>query len=385
MASPYDAYRFNPAEQGDPWRLGADPRQYYAPSSSLWGNFRARAPEGVNAAANAGAASRFAQFGIPFEPRTLPSVPGANMMMAANPGLMTMTAPVGSFANAFTNKGNFFENLGSGDAWRNFATFGMSGSKEAQDEAEHARARAVDDWRLAQQERLGSLLSGAGADVQQDLGPELAAALGAGGRLGDMEAVKNQMTKFQQRYQQYMLGRQRAGQARQVDAMMSDPQRAQQREQGISAARNQGLSDIAESYRIGQRENAFNQARRGMQGSSVDVEKQGLLGRGRDAAATQLQSGLDAQRQQYRLGDEQQRNQLMGLIYSDDPNMASAFQNTLQGIQRQGQTMQEQSDVQRQQAARQAATSTGYSQAIGGALSAASRPLGYYLEHSAGA
>jgi hypothetical protein len=189
------------------------------------------------------------------------------------------------------------------------------------------------------------------------------------------------MAKFQQRTQQYLLGRSRAAQARKVDAMMADPTRLADRQARLTAERKQGLSTIAEQYKIGARNNAFNQARRGMQGGSTDIEQQGQLGRERDATTMGLQSGLDAKAQQYRMGDQQQRAALMGLIYADDPNTAAAYQRTLEGIGEQGKLIQEQSALSSQRAALNSATSQGISQALGGAMSAAAPAVGYYAEH----
>ena len=374
----YEDYRQTPQAQANLWALSRDPRQFYSDSESLWGNVGQNAAKGAAAGTAYGAATGAMVGGVG-------AAPGA--ILGAGVGLIAgAAAPLQQSFGGMHElyNGEMLTNLGNRDAWENLVSGGTMYRRRGTALAKVARANAVQKWRTNEQSRLGSLLDAQGADVRTDLGGELNAALGAGGRLGNMDAVKSEMAKFQQRYQQYMLGRSRAGQARQVDAMFADPQRMQQREQGLTAARNQGMGDIAEQYRIGQRENAFNQSRRGMQGSSVDVEKQGQLGRGRDASAQQLQGGIDAQRQQYRLGDQQQQNQLKGLIYSDDPNMASQFANTMQGIQRQGQQVQEQSQINQQQAARQSATSAGYSQALGGALSAGSKPLGYYVDHRGG-
>jgi len=320
----YDDYRQTPTERQDPMALGGKgPKQYYGESSSIWGNMG-----------------------------TLGRASSLNPMTW---GAGVVKGVTGSVAGAV-----------------------------ASEKAKQARMRAVAQWRIAQGQKYSDLLGQAGADVRGDLDPEVQKALQAGGAMGDMGAVKNSMQQFQQRYQQYMLGRQQAGQARQVDAQMADPSRISQRNQRMRAERTQGMGDIAEQYRIGQRNNAFDQARRGMQGGSADVEQQGKLGRGRDVAAQGLQSGLDAKAQQYRLGDQQQRSQLMGLIYGDDPNTAAALSRTMEGLNSQGAMAQENQAISAQRSQQQSATSTGYSQALGGALSAASRPLGYYIEHNGG-
>ncbi len=328
MADQYDAYRFAPQAQQNPWMVQGSPQQFYAPSSSVWGNS--------------------------LKGETL----GGNILAK---GLMInpITMPLGIARGAF---------------------FGRRNARKQRDAA-NARRRAVEEWRLGQMNTIGDRLGQQGADVRADLEGELRKALWAGGDMGDKNAIQDAMTQFQQRAQQYLMGRQRAGQARQVDAMFADPRRAADRAQRLGTERTQGLADIAESYRIGQRNNAFNQARRGMQGSSVDVEKQGQLGRGRDTAAAGLQAGLDQKARQYRLGDQQQRAALMGLIYADDPNTAAAFSRTLEGIGNQGKLLQEQQAVNSQLSAQRGAMATGYSQALGGAMSAASKPLGYYIEH----
>jgi len=325
MPDTYDSYRQNPRALADPWALGGGPQQFYAPSASIWGN----STKGV----------------------------GGKLLMT-NPMTMLPTLGVNSY-------------LG-GDRRR------------AQDDAKNRRRMAVMEWRNKMGTQFGNVLGQQGADVRADLDPELQAALGAGGDMGDMGAINNRMTQFQQRYQQYMLGRQRAGQSRQVEAMMSDPRRLSNQQKVLQTQRAQGLGNIAEQYRIGQRNNAFNQARRGMQGGSTDVEEQGQLGRQRDSSAMGLQAGLDAQGQQFRLGNQQQKAQLMGLIHSDDPNTAAAFSRTLEGLNAQSQQVQENAAIGRQRSQLDSATSQGISQGVGGLLSAASRPLEYYVENRGG-
>lgn len=325
MADQYDDYRQPaPTGQQDPWSLGGGPEAYYARSSSLWGN----------------------------------ATGGWEGKLALAAGGLPLALAVGGV--------------------------GANNARKQQNDAENRRRMAVAEWRNAQSKRYGDLLGQQGEDVRADLAPEVEAALGAGGEMGDMGAIKNKMTMFQQRYQQYMLGRQKAAQSRQVDAQMSDPGRISGRNQRMQAQRTQGLGDIAESFRVGQRNNAFNQARRGMQGSSVDVEAQGGIKRGVNNQAQALQRGMDQQAQQYRLGDQQQRSQLMGLIHGGDPNTAAALAATMSGLQSQGQAAQENQAISAQRQQLNSATSTGISQALGGAMSSASKPLEYYLTHNGG-
>jgi hypothetical protein len=220
------------------------------------------------------------------------------------------------------------------------------------------------------------LLRGQGEDVYRDLMPEL----GAYGK----KLTQGEIQKFLLRKDQYLRGRQQAGQSRQVDAMINDPGRLWARDQRMQKERTQSLSDLADRYTVGQRYNAFNQARRGTQGGSSDVEAQGGLRRARDRGALGIQSNMDSKAQQYRLGDQQQRSALMGMIYGDDPNMASAFSRTIEGIGAQQQMASENLAMQQQNTARQNATDAGYSQAIGGALTSGSQPLSYDIEHGGG-
>jgi hypothetical protein len=145
-----------------------------------------------------------------------------------------------------------------------------------------------------------------------------------------------------------------------------------------------GQRNIAESYRIGSRNNAFNQARRGTQGGSTDIEQQGDLTRGRDAAGLGLQSGLDARSRQYRLNDQKQRSALMGLIYADDPDTAGAFSRTLEGIDQAGQQEQEQRAIEAQRQQQMQASSAGFSQILGNTLSSGSDAFGRYLDERGG-
>jgi len=338
MADQYDAYRYaQPAAPYNPYQIQGAPTQGYAPSSSLWGNIR--------------------------EPMVAGAVVGGN--------LGSVIPGVGTAIGATIGGGyGLVRGLGQSKA-----------AKEAQEAAKGRQREAVRQWRVSEYNRMLPKLGQAGADVQADLGGELQQTLAAGGEYGDQNALNDAMTKFQQRYQQYMIGRQRAGQSRQVDAMFSDPRRKNDQAQRLGAARTQGMNQIAESYRIGNRGNAFNQARRGTQGSSMDVEQRGELARGRDQSAQGLQAGLDERGRQYRLQDQQQASTLKGLIYSDDPNTAAALSRTLEGINNQGAQVRENEAIRSQRSALDSATSQNYSQAVGGLLTAGSRPMEYYLDH----
>jgi hypothetical protein len=397
MASPYDAYRLAPQSYQNPMQTQGSAQHFYAPSDSVWGNLGQKVAKplaigglGVGAAAGLGAAG--IGTGVGGAAGGLALTGGAG----AGAGALAALGPIGAAAAAYMllangqdafgganeiKDGQFFKNLGRAQNWGDFATFGITKAKRAQRDAANARRAAVENWRRGQLEQLGGRMGQKGQDVQEDLGGELRDALYAGGDMGDEGAINDAMTKFQQRYQQYMLGRQRAGQARQVDAMFADPGRTNDRNQRLNAEREQGLGQLAEQYRIGQRNNAFNQARRGTMGSSMDVEQQGEMGRARNTGAMALQSGLDEKARAFRLNDQQQQNTLKGLIYADDPNTAQAFSRTLEGLNAQGNLINEQSAMRSQMAARQGAISQGYSQAIGGALTAASRPLEQYLDH----
>lgn len=360
MADPYDYYRQQPASPQNPWALsGGDPQQYYGQSASIWGNnFRPKID----------AEHGFGMAGL------------GNLYMGGLP-----QNAINSFGGAHElYTGQMFKNLGNADNWRNFASYGVTGAKDAQEAAKNARIAAVARWRNQQSQAIGGRLNQYGQDVYGDLGGELDKALGAGGALGDMDKIKNRMSEFERHANEYMLGRQRAGQARKVDAMFSDPRRISDQNQKIESQKRLGMGQLAEQYRIGQRDNAFNQARRGTQGGSMDVEKQGEIGRQRDIGASSLQAGLEGRAQQYRLGDAQQKNTLMGMIYGDDPQMAAQFQNQLQGINQQGALVRETAANNQQMNAQRDAASAGYSQAFGGLLTGLSQPLGYYVEHQGG-
>ena len=249
-------------------------------------------------------------------------------------------------------------------------------------------AASVGEYVGQNRTRMQEWLRQQGADVSTDLGGELDAAFGSGstsrGRKLKAGLDSSRMTAFQDRYNRYMLGRQRAGQARGVDAMMADPRRLADRQGRLNDERTQGMRGIAESFRIGKRNNSFNQARRGTQGSSMDIEQGGDLARGRDRAGLGLQAGLTAKAQQYRLGDQQQRAQLMGLIYNDDPSMASAFASSLDSIDRQGASSREMNAQQAQAEAARRAEGVDNSRAIGSTLNAASDGLGRFIDNAGG-
>lgn len=363
---PYEDYRYDMGGRAGNFQTQGRPQAFYSPSTSFWGNVRERTAQSDLMGDPLGSAG----VGSPKWARFLQYEPGH--------------ALAGSLQNAFTDKGNVLKNLGSGRAWKNVATFGQSGASDAKAKAKRKRINAVQSWRAKEGSRLGDVLNQSGTDVATDLQPELQKALGAGGKMGDMGKTRDALTSFQDRYNRYILGRTRAGQAREVDAMFADPQRLAGQQQRIAAEKQLGQRNIAESYRIGSRNNAFNQARRGTQGGSTDIEQQGDLTRGRDAAGLGLQSGLDARSRQYRLNDQKQRSALMGLIYADDPDTAGAFSRTLEGIDQAGQQEQEQRAIEAQRQQQMQASSAGFSQILGNTLSSGSDAFGRYLDERGG-
>jgi len=344
----YEDYRINPSAQPGVTTTQGGPASFRAPSSSFWGNMRENTPGGS--------------------------------AVAAVPLLGQAAALGGSFTNAFTKDGNFVKNLGNVENWKNFASFGSHDAKKKQRAAKAKRKKSVRAWRQGESQRIGSLMDQNGSDVSMDLQGELDAALGAGGDMGDQGAINSSMTAFQDRYNRYMLGRQRAGQARQVDAMMTDPGRLAARGQRLENTRQDGIRQLADQFRMGARNNAFNQARRGTQGGSMDIEQRGDLARQRNAGGMQLQSGVDQMAQNYRLGDQRQRATLMGLIHSDDPTSAALFQNTLQGINDSNQNEQERSAQDRQMQQFRTASGAANSQILGGTLSQLGTGIGNRMD-----
>jgi hypothetical protein len=289
-------------------------------------------------------------------------------------------AAMGSLQNAFLDKGNVLKNLSHAENWKNFVTFGQSGSSKKKREAKAKRRAAVSSWRNSESERIGSLMGQNGSDVTKDLQGELNAALGAGGDMGNQGAIESAMAAFKDRYNRYMLGRQRAVQSRQVDAMMTDPGRLAARGQRLENTRQDGIRQLADQFRMGARNNAFNQARRGTQGGSVDIEQRGDLARERNAGGRQLQAGVDQMAQNYRLGDQRQRATLMGLIHSDDPNSAALFQNTLQGINDSSQNEQERFAQDRQMQQFRTASGGANSQILGNTLTQLGTGIGNRMD-----
>ncbi|MCS7064347.1 MAG: hypothetical protein NZM04_09985, partial [Methylacidiphilales bacterium] len=202
----------------------------------------------------------------------------------------------------------------------------------------------LDQWKSDIYNKYMGEMRAHGDDVVRDLEGELRQVLAA----GDQDAIQNALLQFQQRYRDYMIGRQRAYQARTVDSMFADPRREQERAQRLVAERELGRNQINEAYRLGLIGNAMQQARRGMLGSSTDVEARGALQTARDAQFMQLESGLQEKARQYRLNDEALRQQLLGMIYTEDPMTAQQFAGMLQGIQQQGEAFREQKATEAQ-------------------------------------
>lgn len=92
------------------------------------------------------------------------------------------------------------------------------------------------------------------------------------------------------------------------------------------------LGDVVQQYQGILRNNVFDQASRGLTGSSSDVEMRGDVGQAQNAAAIQAAT----QAQQFRMGvqnqNEQQRRSLIDAVDSDNPVQGAQFDNQIQGI-----------------------------------------------------
>ncbi len=349
MASPYDYLQTRDPSAPMLPNTG-EPQQQYAPSSSFVGNIRARTP-------------------------------GGGPAWLASSMLAPYAAVAGSAVHAFgglheLKNGDFLKNLGDADSWTNFGSFGAFGARRAEDEAHMRMLAGQANWKDQASEKLRAWLGGIGTDVRTGVQPAVNKFVS---HLG------HHPEKLQQTIDQYLLNRSRAGQARQVDAQIADPRRLADQSRWLLASQQQQEGDLADQTHMATRNNAIQLARRGMQGSSVDVENQGQIGRERDQGAAGIAQNVEGQRQALNDNDQQSRSAMMGLIYANDPNTAKAFSAALQGIQLQGQAIGEQSNLNQQRRAQSSATGQSYGQTAGGLLSASAGPASYAISNGVGA
>jgi hypothetical protein len=371
MASPYDYYlNQQTLQMGIPGIRSAGPTRG-AESSSIWGN--ARRPLAAGGAAGIGLAG-------------LGAVGLGPLAMAGAVGGQGLLAGLGSDESILSTGGlrtalnplryrNF--------DFRNAATMGRGGARDAAEEAERANRSAITNWRAQTQEDLNNYLRSQGPSayrlMQQPASQVWQAGAGSTNPEDVQRAAQAQMTAFEQAMQQYLTGRKRAYEAGRVNQWMMDPNRIAQQRQDVEAQRQASMADLADQTRQQFTTSAQNLGRKGMLGSSVDASAQGEIAAERDRGAASIQQQAEQRANAYRMGDQTTRDTLMGLIYGGADNAGLA--QTLASLQGQSQGLGQMSQIgsQRQQASNAAAQ--GYGQAIGGLLSAGSKPLGYYIEH----
>lgn len=371
MASPYDYYLNQQTPQmGIPGIRSAGPNRG-AESSSVWGQMRRPLAGG------AGLGTALAGLGV------LGAGPAAMGGLAAGQGILS---GLGSDESIMSTGG--LRTVLNPLNYRNFnlrsaATFGSGDRSRAAQEAAQQNANAIANWRAQTQEDLNNYLRSQGPSayrlMQQPASQVWQAGAGSTNPEDVQRAAQAQMTAFEQAMQQYLTGRKRAYEAGRVNQWMMDPNRIAQQRQDVEAQRQASMADLADQTRQQFTTSAQNLGRKGMLGSSVDASAQGEIAAERDRGAASIQQQAEQRANAYRMGDQTTRDTLMGLIYGGADNAGLA--QTLASLQGQSQGLGQMSQIgsQRQQASNAAAQ--GYGQAIGGLLSAGSKPLGYYIEH----
>lgn len=200
----------------------------------------------------------------------------------------------------------------------------------------------------------------------------------------DLSSLQDALLTFNQRLKTYLIDRARARMAREVESIVYDPNRLQAQQAALESERELGKRAIEQAYRLGNIANAQVQARKGMLGSSVDIENRAALTQQRNANMLGLESGLQERARAYRLENENLKQQLLGMIYSDDPMQARQFASVLDTIRKSGELYREQAATSAQMAAVNQAAMAGYSQAIGGGLSAAAPAVYIYAARGSG-
>ncbi len=126
--------------------------------------------------------------------------------------------------------------------------------------------------------------------------------------------------------------RQRAGFSKQVDEYFADPARAGWQQQIVSNRLQNDLANVQEDYGNNLRSSVQGAAARGLKGGSVDVEGRGAVARTRDTGAIEAASNADSAAANFRNQDLQARDQLHGLVNSNDIGDADSLRSAIQGI-----------------------------------------------------
>lgn len=359
MPSPYDYYLNpqRPSGVGTPRPRSMAPTQY-GRSSSLFGAIRQ--PVALGKLTGVG-------------------IPQALLAKGLLSGMGNTANPFSfSGAKALVSPMNY-----KGFSLRDALSFGGKSAEDEEHAADQANRRAIEDWRFGTENDLTQFLRQNGPSAFLDLNKQMQkvvhSAAGSGNPDEVSQAAQANMDLFNQAVQQYLLGRERKYQAGKVDQWLMDPNRLGEQQAAVQQTKEADLSDLADQTQSAMIANAQNQARKGMQGSSVDAEARGGIGRTRDEAAAGIEQNAQNLAQQYRLGDQQQAEAMKGLIFGGDSN--AGLSQMLASIQQQGQGMQDTANVQNQMTQAANATAQGYGNTFGRLLSGASKPVGYYVEH----
>lgn len=193
-------------------------------------------------------------------------------------------------------------------------------------------------------------------------------------------AAGSEMTEeeIRARYNQMRTEEFQESTANDVRGHYADQTRLARQQQMVGAQRDQSLGAAAEQYNQLRLKQAQMSAARGQQGSSMDVEEQGQLGRARDQAGMQIAEQSAQMTRDFANEDRSAQDYLMQMIYSQDPAESQGVAAYLAGLRGNAGAEQESWNARRLGQQTDAFSQQLMSQAIGGGLNSAAAGISAY-------
>jgi hypothetical protein len=165
-------------------------------------------------------------------------------------------------------------------------------------------------------------------------------------------------------------GKQRAGYDKSIDEYFGSADRAGWQQSIISNQLNDDLANVSQAYKENTRSAALGAAARGTMNGSVDIENRSAIARNRDAGAISAAANADASKAGFQEQDRNSRQQLHGLVQSQDIGSSDQLRNALEGLRSTTNAQGAQYNAQRQQQQINNFGAQQQSQAWGGGLNA---------------
>lgn len=169
---------------------------------------------------------------------------------------------------------------------------------------------------------------------------------------------------------------QRAGYDKSINEYFGSADRAGWQQSIVSNQLNDDLANISQSHKENTRSAALSAASRGTMKGSVDIENRSAIARNRDTSAISAAANADATKAGFQDQDRDSRQQLHGLVQSQDIGSADQLRTALDGIRSTTNAQGAQFNAQRQQQQINNFGAQQQSQAWGGGLNALATGVG---------